>query len=53
MNIDKTLSKNFTLTQPHPYPPLSLHLPPPSLYPWPLLVEKYGPAAANVAIMLP
>ena len=31
MNIDKTLSKIFTLTQPHPYPPLSLRLPPPSL----------------------
>ena len=53
MNIDKTLSKIFTLTQPHSYPPLSLHLPPPSRYHWPLLVEKYGPAAANVAIMLP
>ena len=50
--MDKRLSNIFTLTQTHPFPPLSLHLPSPPFYPRPLLVINYGSEAANPAIIL-
>ena len=40
MNIGKTLSEILTVTKPHPYPSLSLHLHP-LLYPRSLLVKNY------------
>ena len=39
MNIDKTLSKIVTLTQPNPYTPLSFTFHPDPFYPQPLLMK--------------